>query len=57
MEVSSLFRSDGARTFAEFAPSVVSQLSEISNNSGKDLVVHVDVNTLNFVYAFAKIAA
>ena len=45
------------RDLAAFASSVVSQLSEISNKSGRDLEVHVDVNTLNFVCAFAKLAA
>ena len=41
----------------ELAPSVVNHLSEISNKPGDDLELHVDVNTLNHSYTFAKIAA
>ena len=42
---------------AEFAPSVVSRLTEISNISGKDLEVRVDVNTLTSSYFAVQMAA
>ena len=42
---------------AEFAPSVLSQLSEISNKSAEDLEIHIDVASLTFSHVFVRLAA